>query len=141
MLEKEAAFGGEGNGGPIDPVVGLVRDSLVGMANILDLMARHQAPLADLITEIPKYYIVKRKMPCKLDEVSYVLTRLEKAFSKEELNRQDGLRIDRPGSWCLIRGSNTEPIVRIIAEAESQQAANDFCDEIEHAMTEGKMAE
>jgi len=127
MKAKNAVFGGEGNGGPIDPEVGFVRDSFVGIAQILEAMARRNMSLSQLVAELPKYAIVKQKMTFPLDQVPAMLDKLAQKFSDLKLNRQDGLRIDWPDSWVLIRASNTEPIIRIIAEAPDEVSANKLC--------------
>lgn len=131
ILEKKALFGGEGNGGPIDPRVGLVRDSLVGMANILDLMARHEQPIDQLIGHFVPYSIIKRKMPFPSEDLPRLFQALEEKFPDRTTSRLDGLRMDGPDFWVLIRASNTEPVIRIIAEAPNEIAANTLCNEIE----------
>jgi len=131
MKAKNAVFGGEGNGGPIDPKVGFVRDSFVGMAQLLDDMAARGKTIAELAAELPTYAIVKRKIPLALDRVPAAIAALEKHYADLPRDLQDGLRIDWPNAWLLVRASNTEPIVRAIAEAESEAAANALCDEAE----------
>ncbi len=131
MLEKNALFGGEGNGGPIDPRVGLVRDSFVGMANILEAMARNENTVAELAKEFPGYAIVKRKRPLDPALLPTVLNALQVKYSTLECSRQDGLRIDWPNAWVLIRASNTEPVIRIIAEAATENEANKLCEAVE----------
>lgn len=129
MLEKDAVFGGEGNGGPIDPRVGLVRDSFVGMALLLDAMAARQAAVSSLADELPRYHISKTKIPVSpdhtapSDRVATALDALEKHFSDAVPDRLDGLRLDWPDAWLLVRPSNTEPIVRAIAEAPDRSRA------------------
>ena len=134
MKAKNAIFGGEGNGGPIDPKVGYVRDSFVGMAQLLDAMAARGKTIAELAAELPRYAIVKRKIPLALDHVPAAITALETHYAHLPRDRQDGLRIDWPKAWLLVRASNTEPIVRAIAEAETEQAAHALCDEAEFVM-------
>ena len=131
MLEKEAAFGGEGNGGPIDPSVGYVRDSFVGMALILDAMAATGKTVAELADALPKYALVKRKKDVELAGVPALLDKVASAFKHLLCDRSDGLRIDHGDAWVLIRGSNTEPIIRIFAEAPTTERADKLCDEIE----------
>ncbi|MCL2118202.1 MAG: phosphoglucosamine mutase [Planctomycetaceae bacterium] len=131
MKVKNAVFGGEGNGGPIDPRVGYVRDSFVGMAQLLDAMAARGKTIAELAAELPGYAIVKRKIPLALDRVPAAIAALETHYAHLPRDRQDGLRIDWPNAWLLVRASNTEPIVRAIAEAETESAANALCDEAE----------
>jgi phosphomannomutase len=134
MLEKDAMFGGEGNGGPIDPNVGLVRDSFVGMAQILESMACTEKTIAQLVDELPRYALVKRKMNVDLSKVPAILDKVAAAFNDLPCNRLDGLRIDHGNAWVLLRGSNTEPIIRIFAEAPTNDKANKLCNEIEQIL-------
>jgi phosphomannomutase len=134
MLSRNAVLGGEGNGGVIDPRVGLVRDSFVGMALVLDAMAARGKPISRLIDELPRYSIWKTKIDLPRDALSAALESLEHHYHEWTSNRLDGLRLDRQaadgsGSWLLIRPSNTEPIVRIIAEAPTELEARRLCDE------------
>ena len=131
MLAKEAAFGGEGNGGPIDPKVGYVRDSFVGMAQILDAMAATEKTVAELADALPRYALVKRKMTIELANVPAMLDKVASVFKHLPCDRSDGLRIDYGDAWVLLRGSNTEPIIRIFAEAPTTNRADKLCDEIE----------
>ena len=133
MLEKEATFGGEGNGGPIDPAVGYIRDSFVGMAQILDAMAASGKTIAELADALPKYAMVKRKMEIADGrlQTAELLDKVAHSFKHLPCDRMDGLRIDHGDAWVLLRGSNTEPIIRIFAEAPTQERAEKLCDEIE----------
>jgi phosphomannomutase len=128
MLAHGAVFGGEGNGGPIDPRVGYVRDSFVGMAQLLDAMAARQMTIAQLADELPRYEIVKTKISLPAGKLPAALDALEKRFSDASSDRLDGLRLDWPGRWLLVRGSNTEPIVRAIAEAPTAAEASSLCE-------------
>jgi len=134
MLEKNAMFGGEGNGGPIDPEVGFVRDSFVGIAQILDAMAARNKPLAELADELPRYAIVKRKATIELERVPRMLDKAAAAFNHLPCDRLDGLRIDHGDAWVLLRGSNTEPIIRVFAEAPTKERANQLCDDVEREL-------
>ena len=127
MEETNAVFGGEGSGGPIDPRVGYVRDSFVGMAMTLDAMAASEKPLSQLADELPRYEIYKSKATISGDAVAAVFDKLESEFSDAAADRLDGLRLDWPDKWLLIRASNTEPIVRFIAEANTIDAAKEVC--------------
>jgi phosphomannomutase len=129
MLAHDAVLGGEGNGGVIHPQVGYVRDSFVGMAMVLDAMAAREARLSRLADELPRYEIVKTKISLPPDQVSAGLDRLAKHFREAKADRLDGLRLDWPGKWLLVRPSNTEPIVRAIAEAPTHDEAQRLCDE------------
>ncbi|MBN2473082.1 MAG: phosphoglucosamine mutase [Pirellulales bacterium] len=129
MLLRDAVFGGEGNGGPIDPRVGLVRDSFVGMAQLLDAMAAREMKISQLADELPRYEIVKTKIALAPQQVPAALDALEKHFAAAEADRLDGLRLDWPGRWLLVRASNTEPIVRAVAEAATRQEAGGLCEQ------------
>ncbi len=129
MLAHDAVLGGEGNGGAIDPRVVLVRDSFVGMAQILDAMASRELPVAQLAAELPRYEIVKTKVGLPSNQVADALVALEKHFADAQADTLDGLRLDWPGRWLLVRASNTEPIVRAIAEASTADQAQAMCDE------------
>lgn len=129
MLTKDAIFGGEGNGGPIDPRVGLVRDSFVGMAQLLDAMAARQMSIRQLADELPRYAIVKTTIQLAPAHVGRALDALEKHFDTARADRLDGLRLDWSDRWLLVRPSNTEPIVRAVAEAPDEQDARQLCDE------------
>jgi phosphomannomutase len=134
MLREGAIIGGEGNGGVIDPRVGLVRDSFVSMALVLDAMAGRGLPVSELADELPRYAIHKMKVEVSRDVVTAAFNALERHFSDATSDRLDGLRLDFThsdggGSWLLVRASNTEPIVRIIAEARHANGAERLCRE------------
>jgi phosphomannomutase len=128
MQRERALFGGEGNGGPIDPRVGYVRDSFVGMALILDAMAARGKPVGELADELPSYAIHKTKLPLKPERVPAALDALERGFSEAAPDRDDGLRLDWSDRWLLVRASNTEPILRVIAEAPQAEQAVEICE-------------
>jgi phosphomannomutase len=127
MLSQHAVFGGEGNGGPIDPRVVLIRDSFVGMAQLLDAMAARPTSIAALADELPRYEIVKTKIPVSADRVPTALDAMERHFADARSDRLDGLRLDWSDRWLLVRASNTEPIVRAIAEAPTAAIAEELC--------------
>jgi len=128
MLQHDAVIGGEGNGGVIDPRVGCVRDSFVGMALVLDALAARQLPTSDLAAELPRYAICKTKINLSGEKVPVALDALEKHFAEATADRLDGLRLDWPDHWLLVRASNTEPIVRAIAEAATFEEARILCE-------------
>ena len=138
MKEKNAIFGGDGNGGPIDPTVGFVRDSFVGMAQTLEMMARNDLPLSKIANDIHGYAIVKRKVGLPEGGFQKIVDVLSNAFENEDKNTEDGIRIDWPDAWVLARPSNTEPIARIIAEAPTEERANALCDKVAELMSAAK---
>jgi phosphomannomutase len=124
MRAHGAAMGGEGNGGVILPQITFVRDSLSGMALVLDLMRREAKSLSQLVAELPAYVILKQKLPlANRDELAPALERLRSGFPGGQINDCDGVRIDLPEGWAHVRPSNTEPIARIIVEAKDEQSA------------------
>lgn len=129
MQRQNAALGGEGNGGVIHPRVGFVRDSFVGMAMVLDAMASRGLTVGQLADELPRYEIVKTKITVPSEQVAAALDALASHFADAAADRLDGLRLDWPGRWLLVRASNTEPIVRAIAEAPTAAEAQRLCDE------------
>ncbi|MBI2824380.1 MAG: phosphoglucosamine mutase [Planctomycetia bacterium] len=129
MLAHGAVLGGEGNGGVIDPRVVLVRDSFVGMALVLDAMAVRQVNVSQLADALPRYEIVKTKIALAPEKIAAGLAALARHFQDATADRLDGLRLDWPGKWLLVRASNTEPIVRAIAEAPTAAEAGRLCSE------------
>jgi phosphomannomutase len=123
MLQHNATIGGEGNGGVIDTRIVPGRDSLVGIAYILALMADTGKTISQLVADFPRYQIIKSKFECRRDDANRAVEAIKKEFAAEKVDTQDGIRIDWPNSWVHARPSNTEPIMRIIAEAPDQQTA------------------
>ncbi len=132
MLAEKATFGGEGSGGPIDPRVGYVRDSFVGMALVLAGLAERGGTLSAWVDSLPRYEIHKTKFTLPLESVPLLLEALQRKFAGAEVNLADGLRLDWPAEkkWLLVRASNTEPIVRAIAEAPTLAAAKELTDAV-----------
>jgi len=129
-----AVIGGEGSGGVILPEVNFCRDSLVGIGLILSEIAESKLSVSEYQKSLPQYFIrketihlSKRNAPLSLGEGMG-----ERLFRQLEhrgrLDTQDGLRIDFPDSWINLRKSNTEPILRIIAEARTSELASDLID-------------
>jgi phosphomannomutase len=123
MLEVGAVIGGEGNGGVIDPRVGLVRDPFIGMALILNLLAETGKTVSQLVAELPAYHICKTKKTIDRADLPSFYDRLVQRWPDAQANHADGLRLDWPDRWVHVRPSNTEPIVRVIAEAPGEAGA------------------
>jgi len=133
LIRAGCIFGGEGGGGVIDPRVVPVRNSLVGMAMLLQQMAETGKTVSQLVAEIPGYVMIKTKFPCPPGAAEKVASSARAAFaSRDEVrfNDADGLRIDLPAGWVSVRASNTEPIMRIMAEAPDQPTAQALADEV-----------
>lgn len=131
MLRENAVIGGEGNGGVIDPRVVPGRDSLTGIGLVLQLMASTGKTISQLVAEIPRYEIIKTKFECRREDAEKAVAAVKKAFAQEKVDTQDGIRIDWPNSWVHARASNTEPIMRIIAEAPSRTEAEKRISEVQ----------
>src|SRR5207245_3858219 len=129
MRDAAAVIGGEGNGGVIDPRVGWVRDPFIGMGLILNLMADTGKKLSELVNELPAYHIVKEKYEVPRERLPKLTQDLLARWPEAKVNRLDGLRLDCDDRWLHVRRSNTEPIVRVIAEAPQQAAAEQLCRE------------
>ena len=129
MLEVNALIGGEGNGGVIEPQVGYVRDSFVSMAYVLDALATRNIKLADWVDTLPRYTIVKDKLHCPRERVDKACAALRTAYGSATATEGDGLRLDWPDRWVQVRASNTEPIIRVIAEAPDENKAKTLCAE------------
>ena len=127
MLETGAVIGGEGNGGVIDPRAVMIRDSFTGMALVLGAMAARQVPVSHLAAGLPHYGIVKTKIALAPERPAAALDAVERHFGDAAPDRLDGLRLDWPNKWLLVRPSNTEPIVRAIAEAKTTAEAATLC--------------
>jgi phosphomannomutase len=128
MREANAVIGGEGNGGVIDPRIGWVRDPFIGMALILSLMAEDRKPVSQLVAELPRYAMLKTKFTVPKEKLPAALAAMRARWPDAAENTLDGLRLDGPDWWLHARASNTEPVVRIIAEAPTEPRAKELCD-------------
>jgi len=135
MRERNAIIGGEGNGGVIDPRVGWVRDPFVGMAFILSLMAEEGKPFSRLVAELPRYSMLKTKYEVSREKLAATFDALKVRWREARVNTVDGLRLDGPDWWLHVRGSNTEPVVRVIAEAPTEEQTRELCDEAAKVVT------
>ncbi len=121
MKEVGAVIGGEGNGGIIYPDLHYGRDALVGIALFLSHLARFNGPVSRLRAGYPGYFMSKNKIELTPEiNVDKILESIQFKYSKEQINTIDGVKIDFEDKWVHLRKSNTEPIIRIYAEADSQ---------------------
>ncbi len=131
MKETKAVIGGEGNGGIIYPASHYGRDSLVGTALFLMLMAERGGTVAGLRESYPSYFMSKKKIELTPGlDVDGILASMEQRYRGEEISTIDGLKVDFDQEWVHLRKSNTEPIIRIYTEAKSQQKADALADRI-----------
>jgi phosphomannomutase len=135
MRQHNAVIGGEGNGGVIYPRINFARDSLVGMALVLHLLAESRKSVSELLETFPRYSIVKEKMECSSQRIPGVLRMLRQEYAEFPIDARDGVKVIMPDGWLLVRGSNTEPIIRIVAEANSQKRAGEIVSKVYEQVT------
>ncbi|MBU0637901.1 MAG: phosphoglucosamine mutase [Planctomycetes bacterium] len=123
MLANDCVIGGEGNGGVIDLRISPVRDSLTGISQVLQLVAATGQTIGQLVASLPRYALIKQKLECPRERIDRAVEAVSAAFAGQRLNRSDGVRIDLADGWVHLRASNTEPIMRVMAEAGSDEAA------------------
>jgi phosphomannomutase len=126
MQRENAVIGGEGNGGVIYPRINFARDSLVGMAVVLHLLAESGKTVTEIVNDLPAFSMIKEKLVCPSDKISAVLRMLRHEYVSHPLDVRDGVKVVLPSGWFLVRGSNTEPIIRVIAEAPTESAAREI---------------
>ena len=127
MHSRNALIGGEGNGGVIYPAIHCGRDAMVGVALFLTNLAYRKMKASDLKATYPRYCIVKNKIDLSDKAmIDRILSQMKVAFPGEEINDIDGVKIsfEAKRQWVHLRKSNTEPIIRVYAEAEDETAAN-----------------
>lgn len=127
MRAEHAVLGGEGNGGVIEPQVGYVRDSFVSIAYVLAGLAARGGTLAEWADSLPRYAIVKDKLTCPRERVTAACDALRASYPDATPTEGDGLRLDWQDRWVQVRASNTEPILRVIAEAPDEAVAAELC--------------
>jgi phosphomannomutase len=127
MREVKALVGGEGSGGIIHPALHYGRDAIGGIVMILQYLAESGAPLSRIRSSLPHYEIVKDKIILKDGDPDAILLSLTETIGQDaQVNTDDGVRIDYPDGWVHFRKSNTEPIIRVIAESTSLEAATEM---------------
>jgi phosphomannomutase len=126
MRSVGAVVGGEGNGGVILPDLHLGRDAPLAAALILQLLHESNGTLSAVVAEYPRYQIVKDKLDRPKAPLDAVYGSLRAAFADAAVDTQDGLRLTWPDRWVHVRPSGTEPIVRVIAEAPTEEGAREL---------------
>lgn len=129
MHKVHAVIGGEGNGGVIYPKINYCRDSQVGMALVLHLLARTGRRISDLVDDLPRYKMIKEKVEVPSDKIAEILKRIRQRYAAYSIDLRDGVKVNFDGgskAWLHVRGSNTEPILRLVAEAETETRAREI---------------
>ena len=131
MKATQAIIGGEGNGGVIYPELHYGRDALVGTALFLSYMARSGKNCIEIRSLYPEYTISKNKIELKDDiDIPKLLDSIAEKYASYDVNRADGVKIDFEDCWVHVRSSNTEPILRIYAEALTENIADNIAKKI-----------
>ncbi|MEK7140437.1 MAG: phosphoglucosamine mutase [Patescibacteria group bacterium] len=130
LVNVKGAIGGEGNGGVIYPKINTARDSLVGVGLILELMARENKTIGDIVASFPKYYMKKDKISVT-EDLNLLYAKLKNNFSEAKTVELDGVYFNWPdSSWLHVRSSMTEPIIRIFGEAKTKDRINSLFEEV-----------
>lgn len=140
MLEVQATFGGEENGGLIFPGHQYTRDGALGLAVVLEILARAGRPLSELLAAVPAYYLVKRAVPCPPEARAAVMEALAGQLTERRVDRTDGLKVFFDEGWVLIRPSGTEAVIRVFSEGRTEADARRLSDEIMTRLEEAKAA-
>ena len=127
MKEVNAVIGGEGNGGIILPDLHYGRDALVGIALFLTHLAKTDKTVKQLRGTYPDYFIVKNKIELEQGlDLALIFEHIRTKYKSHPINTEDGLRIEFENDWVHLRSSNTEPIIRVIAESNFETTANNI---------------
>jgi phosphomannomutase/phosphoglucomutase len=129
---ETVVMGGEGNGGLIFPSHQFCRDGAMTAAMMARILTETGMPLSALLDDLPQYTMIKEKIPTANSRA--ILNQLEAAFSDEKLDRTDGIKIVRDQAWALVRGSGTEPLIRIMVESNRKKNAEDLYREVREAV-------
>jgi phosphomannomutase len=131
MIAQKCVMGGEGNGGTILPALHYGRDSLVACALVLDWMARYGKRVEDWVSSNPAYSMPKKKYQLGARPVAEVLEQVSARFRDWNQDTRDGLWLGKDKVWLHVRASNTEPVIRVIAEAPDALEAEALCAQVE----------
>jgi len=135
MDEVNSVIGGEGNGGVMLADLHSNRDAMIGTGLVLSLLATSGEPLSVLISRMPQYVLIKRKASIQGVEISELEDLIRKEFGESaQYDNRDGIRVDVEEGWAHVRPSNTEPIVRIFAEAKTKEIASQLADRASNAL-------
>ncbi|OQX88982.1 MAG: hypothetical protein B6D65_05080, partial [candidate division Zixibacteria bacterium 4484_93] len=134
MMMKSAVIGGEGNGGVILPDSHIGRDAAVGIALILALLAEGNRSLSEQVNDFPEYHIVKLKLPL-IDNLPSAVENVIQMLLPDNVDEIDGWKLEFHDRWVQIRASNTEPIVRVYAEAPTVAEAEQMADKVREILT------
>jgi phosphomannomutase len=132
VKETGAVVGGEGSGGVILPEIQFSHDSLAAIGKILEFLALRQKTISDLAGTVPKFYMVKRNLEFSLSAIYAIIQDLRASIDSDgqsaKVDFSDGIKLSWPDGWVHVRDSNTESMVRIIAESREASRAESLAD-------------
>ena len=126
MIELNAVFGGEDNGGLIFPEMQYCRDGAMGMAKILEIISKHKKSISDLISELPEYYVKKGSVSVNREDMISIMDTIKSSVKGDRVLDIDGIKVYDGDSWVLIRPSGTEPIIRIYSESKDRKSSENL---------------
>ncbi|TEU05762.1 MAG: phosphoglucosamine mutase, partial [Candidatus Aminicenantes bacterium] len=130
VLNEDAVIAGEGSGSVAVPDFQHAFDGFLTMGLILEIMAKRNKRISDLVAELPRYHIVKEKIHCPPTRIHSVVNEVKKLFADREINSMDGIKVEDQDGWVHVRTSATEPMIRIIAEDRSEDKARERVEEV-----------
>ena len=136
MLRYKAVIGGEGNGGVIYPAINFARDSLVGMGLVLHRLAASGRTVSELVSSLPPREMVKIQFSCPSQRLAELLRKARHHYAAFPMDLRDGVKVVRPEGWFILRGSNTEPVVRVVAEAADEASARALAEGVRDQVTQ-----
>lgn len=136
MVRVGAVIGGEGNGGVVYPRVNFARDSLVAMTLSLHLLARTGRRVSEIVDGLPRFEIARAEIRCPSQRIPELLRRIARDYPPADVSLIDGVKVSVEGGWFLARGSNTEPVLRLVAEAATAGEARGILDRVSSRVNE-----
>lgn len=130
MLNEDAVIAGEGSGSVAVPDFQHAFDGFLTMGLILEIMAKRNKRISDLVAELPRYHIVKEKIHCPPTRIHSVVNEVKKLFADRKIDSMDGIKVEDQDGWVHVRTSATEPMIRIIAEDRSEDKARERAEEV-----------
>ncbi|RAP29797.1 phosphoglucosamine mutase [Candidatus Marinamargulisbacteria bacterium SCGC AG-343-D04] len=131
IKEVDAVIGGEGNGGVIYPEIGWGRDSLVGIVLALNYLAKSKKSVSTIVSGYPRYKMFREKLAVNnREDIPVFLNKVESSFNDFSINKEDGVKVSFPTGWVHVRPSNTEPIIRIFIEEQSEERGSKLLSQV-----------
>jgi phosphomannomutase len=128
LINERGVIAGEGSGGVCAADFQYAFDGFLSMGLILQMLAEKKKKISELAESLPKYFMAKKKIECPPEVVYSVIEKVKEFYRKDNVDLTDGIKIEWKDSWLHIRASNTEPLIRVIAESSSKEKADELCE-------------